>query len=416
MLLAFKLSDIVTVPFGWLLNLLYELTANYGVAMILFAILVKLILLPMTAKGKKSMMKMSRLTPQIQALQKKYADDQTKQQQAVQELYKREGVSTCGGCIWSFIPLLILFPLYTVIRQPVTYMLGESAENAELIVNAIQSAAADLFSANKYYAQITAARHIPEFISEIKAVLPEISQDTLAGVNFNFLGIDLGMIPTFNVFNWEKYDWPTIGLFLIPLLSAGSQVLSMLISQKLNNSVVTNEKGVQDEEAVKNSQQAQSNKMMMWMMPIMSLWIGFTVPCALSLYWLISGVVSIIADSLLTVHYRKIYDAEDAERLKIAMAEEAAEEEKERQRAERRAAHPDGITANTSKKKIQKQQQQAEEAAKAAAAKEYAARKGIPAEEEISDEKKPMSGIADRPYCKGRNYDPNRYGTNTTEE
>ena len=416
MLLAFKLSDIVTVPFGWLLNLLYELTANYGVAMILFAILVKLILLPMTAKGKKSMMKMSRLTPQIQALQKKYADDQTKQQQAVQELYKREGVSTCGGCIWSFIPLLILFPLYTVIRQPVTYMLGETAENAELIVNAIQSAAADLFSANKYYAQITAARHIPEFISEIKAVLPEISQDTLAGVNFNFLGIDLGMIPTFNVFNWEKYDWPTIGLFLIPLLSAGSQVLSMLISQKLNNSVVTNEKGVQDEEAVKNSQQAQSNKMMMWMMPIMSLWIGFTVPCALSLYWLISGVVSIIADSLLTVHYRKIYDAEDAERLKIAMAEEAAEEEKERQRAERRAAHPDGITANTSKKKIQKQQQQAEEAAKAAAAKEYAARKGIPAEEEISDEKKPMSGIADRPYCKGRNYDPNRYGTNTTEE
>ena len=416
MLLAFKLSDIVTVPFGWLLNLLYELTANYGVAMILFAILVKLILLPMTAKGKKSMMKMSRLTPQIQALQKKYADDQTKQQQAVQELYKREGVSTCGGCIWSFIPLLILFPLYTVIRQPVTYMLGETAENAELIVNAIQSAAADLFSANKYYAQITAARHIPEFISEIKAVLPEISQDTLAGVNFNFLGIDLGMIPTFNVFNWEKYDWPTIGLFLIPLLSAGSQVLSMLISQKLNNSVVTNEKGVQDEEAVKNSQQAQSNKMMMWMMPVMSLWIGFTVPCALSLYWLISGVVSIIADSLLTVHYRKIYDAEDAERLKIAMAEEAAEEEKERQRAERRAAHPDGITANTSKKKIQKQQQQAEEAAKAAAAKEYAARKGIPAEEEISDEKKPMSGIADRPYCKGRNYDPNRYGTNTTEE
>ena len=416
MLLAFKLSDIVTVPFGWLLNLLYELTANYGVAMILFAILVKLILLPMTAKGKKSMMKMSRLTPQIQALQKKYADDQTKQQQAVQELYKREGVSTCGGCIWSFIPLLILFPLYTVIRQPVTYMLGETAENAELIVNAIQSAAADLFSANKYYAQITAARHIPEFISEIKAVLPEISQDTLAGVNFNFLGIDLGMIPTFNVFNWEKYDWPTIGLFLIPLLSAGSQVLCMLISQKLNNSVVTNEKGVQDEEAVKNSQQAQSNKMMMWMMPVMSLWIGFTVPCALSLYWLISGVVSIIADSLLTVHYRKIYDAEDAERLKIAMAEEAAEEEKERQRAERRAAHPDGITANTSKKKIQKQQQQAEEAAKAAAAKEYAARKGIPAEEEISDEKKPMSGIADRPYCKGRNYDPNRYGTNTTEE
>jgi len=416
MLLAFKLSDIVTVPFGWLLNLLYEWTANYGVAIILFAVLVKLILLPMTAKGKKGMMKMSRLTPQVQAIQKKYADDQTKQQQAVQELYKREGVSTCSGCLWSFIPLLILFPLYTVIRQPITYMLGETVENAQLIITAIQGAAADLFSGNRFYDQITAARHIPEFVSEIQAVLPAVSQDTLAGVNFNFLGIDLGLIPTFNIFSWEKYDWPTIGLFLIPLLSSGSQILSMLISQKLNNSVVTNDKGVQDEDAIKNSQQAQSNKMMMWMMPIMSLWIGFTVPCALSLYWLISGIVSVIADSILTIHYRKIYDAEDAVRLKAAMAEEAAEEEKERQRAERRAANPNGITDNTSKKKIQKKQQQAEEAARAAAAKEYAARKGIPAEPETSSEKKPMSGIADRPYCKGRNYDPNRYGTNTTEE
>ena len=416
MLLAFQLSDIVTVPFGWLLNMLYELTTNYGVAVIIFAIIVKLVLTPMTAKGKKSMMKMSRLTPQVEKLKEKYGDDQQKLQQAQQELYKKEGVNGCGGCLWSFLPLLVLFPLYTVIRQPIVYMLGETAENAEKIVEAIQTAAPELFGSNTYYAQMVAARHIPDFVDVVTAAVPGISADTLAGVNFNFLGIDLGQQPQFNIFAWEVYDWATIGLFLIPVLSAGSSVLSMLINQKMNNSVVTNEKGIQDEETAKKSQQNQTGKTMMWMMPLMSLWIGFTVPCALSLYWLISGVVSTVSDVIMTKHYRKIYDAEDAVRLKKAMEEEAIEAEKERQRAEKRAANPEGITENTSKKKLQQKQKADEQAAKAAAAKEYAAKKGIATEEETHDEKQPLSGIADRPFAKGRNYDPNRYSSNNTEE
>ena len=414
MLLAFQLSDIVTVPFGFILKALYDLTTNYGVAIILFSILVKLVLLPMNAKAKKSTMKMSRLTPDIERIKKKYPDDTNKQQQLTQELYKKEGVSTCGGCIWSFIPLLILFPLYTVIRQPIEYMLGETAENAQVIVDTIKTAAPELFGKNEFYAQMIAARHIPEFIEQIKAVLPEISESTLAGVNFNFIGVDLGLQPSFNVFAWEAYDWPNIGLFLIPLLSAGSQVLSMLISNKMNDSVVTNEKGIQDKETAKKSQQNQTAKTMMWMMPIMSLWIGFTVPCALSVYWLVSGVLGTITDMIMTKHYRKIYDAEDAVRLKKYMEEEAIEAEKERIRAEKRAANPEGITANTSKKKLQQKQKAEEQAAKAAAAKEYALKKGITVEEE--EGKQPMSGIADRPFAKGRNYDPSRYAANDTEE
>ena len=414
MVLAFALSDIVTVPFGFILKVLYDLTTNYGIAIILFSILVKLVLLPMNAKGKKSMMKMSRLTPDIERIKKKYPDDTNKQQQLTQELYKKEGVSTCSGCIWSFIPLLILFPLYTVIRQPIEYMLGETAENAKLIVDAIKTAAPELFGKNDFYAEMIAARHIPDFIEEIRAVLPEVSEATLAGVNFDFLGIDLGKQPSINFFAWEAFDWANIGLFLLPVLSAASSVLSMLISNKQNDSVVTNEKGIQDKETAKQSQQNQTAKTMMWMMPIMSLWIGFTVPAALSVYWLISGVLGTIADTFMTKHYRKIYDAEDAERLKKYMAEEAIEAEKERIRAEKRAANPEGITSNTSKKKLQQKQKAEEEAAKAAAAKEYAAKKGILVEEEEGN--KPLSGIADRPFAKGRNYDPNRYGANNTEE
>lgn len=261
-----------------------------------------------------------------------------------------------GGCLWALLPLLIMIPLYQLVM---------------------------------------------EFINN-------------GAVNPLFLGgINLGLKPIVPFTkNWQ-WNWPCIGLFLMPVLSAGSQVLSMFLSMKLNNSVITDEKGLQDKETAKNSQANQSGKMMMWVMPLMSLWIGFSWAAALSLYWLVQGVVSTAMDVVLTRHYRKIYDAEDAVRLQKHMEQEAIEAEKERLRAERRAANPDGITSNTSKKKLQQAKQREEEAARAAAAKEYAAKKYGIAEKE-GEEKTTLSGIAERPYCKGRAYDPNRY--RNTEE
>ncbi len=415
MFLEFQLSDIVTVPFGYLLSFLYQFTGNYGVAMILFAILVQVVLMPINAKSKKSMMKMSRLTPRVQEIQARYASDPQKQNELIQKLYRDEGASMGGGCLWSFIPLLILWPLLAVVRQPITYILMESTDVAEQIVAVIKEAAPTMFSGNSYYDQVIAAQAIPQFVEELKAAIPGISETTLAGINFNFLGINLGTIPQFNIFSetWV-WNWAHIGAFLIPVISAASQVLQMWISQKTNNSVVTNEKGIQDEETAKKSQQNQSMQTMMWMMPLMSLWIGFSVSAGLSLYWFMGGVVRMITDPIMTNHYRKIYDAEDAIRLQKALEEDRLEAEKERIRAERRAANPDGITTNTSKKKLQKQQRDQEQAAKAAAAKEYAARKGILEEDE--EESSCMSGIPSRPYCKGRNYDPNRYASQPTEE
>ena len=403
------MEKIITIPFAWLLSFLYDLTGNYGFAMIIFAVLVQLVLLPITAKSKKSMMKMSRLQPRIQEIQQKYANDQAKQQEAMQALQKEEGATMgCGGCLWSFIPLLILWPLLTMIREPIVYLLGETPETAAKIVEVIKEAAPTLFGNNNYYDQVVATQAIPQFAEQIKAAIPGISADTLAGINFSFLGLNLGSIPEYNIFSAEWiWNWAHIGLFLIPVISAGSQLLQTLISQKMNNSVITNEKGIQDKEAAEKSQSNQSMKMMMWMMPVMSLWIGFTVPASLSLYWFIGGVVRTIEDTILTRHYRKVYDAEDAERLKRYQAQLDAEAEKERIRAEKRAANPDGITENTSKKKQQQKQRAEEAAAKAAAAKEYAAKKGIAVEEESNSDC--LSGVKDRPYCKGRAYDPNRY-------
>jgi YidC/Oxa1 family membrane protein insertase len=99
------LTNIIAPPFAWLLSLLYNWTENYGISIILFAVAVQLVLLPITAKSKKGMMKMSRLQPRIQEIQQKYANDQAKQQEAMQALQKEEGATMgCGGCLWSLSP------------------------------------------------------------------------------------------------------------------------------------------------------------------------------------------------------------------------------------------------------------------------------------------------------------------------
>lgn len=411
----FSLADIIQVPFGYLMGWLYQFTNNYGIALILFSVIVQLVMLPMTAKSKKSMMKMSRLQPRMQEIQRRYADDPQRQNAAIQAMYKEEGVSMGGGCLWSLVPMLIIIPLYTVVRQPLVYMLHESLETANQIVDVLKTAAPEAFGSNAYYNQITAAQLIPQYADVLKEAIPTISDTVLNGVNFGFLGCNLGLIPPFNVFASTFWSWPNVGLFLLALLSAGNQVVTMWINQKMNDSVVTNKDGIQDKETAQNSQAAQTGKVMMYTMPLMMLWIGFTVPASLSLYWLIGGVVRTIEDVLLTKKYRTQYDAEDAERLKRRLEQDRIEAEKEQQRAERRAANPDGITENTSKKKMQKKQREQEEAERSAAAREYAARKGLVTEEEES-QTETMSGIADRPYCKGRNYDPNRYASNQTEE
>ena len=401
-----NLSDIIRVPFGYLLDWLDRFANNYGISLILFSLIVKLVLLPMSIKSKKSMLKMSRLAPMAKALEAKYGDDKQKYQLALQQMYKDEGVSMGGGCLWSFIPLLIMLPLYYVIREPITYMMHNSRSIAAGVVAYIQASGVEL-GANTYYAQLSAAGHLGEFLEELKA-LPLFEAAKLRAIDFSFVGIDLAAIPTFKFWTWENPTWAQIGLFLIPLLSGGFQMLSMFISQKMNNKVATNADGEQDAEATKAAN--QTNTTMMLMMPLMSLWIGYSMPAAISIYWIAQAVFGAIQDYFLTVHFRKVYDAEDAERQQRAQQKRLEEAEKERQRALRREQNPDGIQDNVSKKKLKQQEKEAA----AAAAREYENKKNPAAAEK--DEKKPLSGDASRPYSKGRAYDPNHYGKKAAAE
>lgn len=409
----FSIWDIIQVPFGYLLDGLYRLTTSYGWSLVLFAIIVRIVLIPTTAKSKKNSMKMSRLAPQVQYLQKKYENDKQKQGAALQQLYKEEGVSMGAGCLWSLVPLLIMIPLYTVVREPLEYILHLDGTQITALTTAMKEAAPDLF-ARVGFEQMNIASHMGQYAEVVKAA--GITGHAAAGVDFVFHGIDLGQIPQFNVFKESFWNWNTIGGFLIVILSASTSIVSMLVGQKLNNSVVTNEKGLQDKEAAKKSQANSTGKTMMFMMPMMSLFIGFTMPAALSLYWFAGGAITVVIDIFLTKKYRKIYDAEDASKLRKALIEEQLEMERERIRAERRAANPDGITQNTSKKKMQQSKQREEEAARAAAQKEYNAKRGIVEEETENKGPAPLSGDAERPYSKGRAYVADRYSSADTEE
>ena len=130
-MMLFRLGDLIKIPFGYLIDFLYQFTHSYGLSLILFSILVRLILTPMTAKSKKNTMKMSRLQPQIQYLQKKYEKDQNKLGEEMRALYKAEGVSMGAGCLWSLIPLLIIFPLFYVVTEPLNWMLHNANKKSE---------------------------------------------------------------------------------------------------------------------------------------------------------------------------------------------------------------------------------------------------------------------------------------------
>ncbi|MBQ7523349.1 MAG: YidC/Oxa1 family membrane protein insertase, partial [Oscillospiraceae bacterium] len=158
---------VITIPFGYLLDWLNTLTGSYGISLILFSLILKLLLLGPAAKSKKSMLKMSRLSPRLKALEIECGEDKQKLQQETAKLYKEEGVSMFGGCLWSFVPLLILIPLYYVIREPITYLMHYTAEEAKTIVEVIAQHI-DL-PGNAYYHQLVAAPYVMEYKDAIAA-------------------------------------------------------------------------------------------------------------------------------------------------------------------------------------------------------------------------------------------------------
>ena len=385
----------ITAIFAWPLKEFYNLTNNYGIAIMLFAVLVNLVLLPFMAKSKKSMMRTTRLQPRLKELEKKYNGNPQQYQQAVSKLYREEKINPMSGCLWSLLPFPILIALYSVIRQPLSKMMHLSAEAVTSLTEWVTNNAGFVASSKSAYTEIEVMNSIHQNWDAVTAALGDFS-GKLMNLDYSFLGLNLGQQPSFKfwAFDWSnKAIWlPALGLFLIPIISAFLSWLSMKISTMTTPQV--------------DKQQAQTNKSMMLVMPLVSLWICFTMPAALGVYWILNSVCGIIRDVALTKIYTKQLDLADLNR---ADRQKELEIERRREETERmRAAGETTKNPNTSKKKIQANQKQQDDERKAALEREERAAKRERLG--IKETEQPASQVGNRRYARGRAYAPDRFG------
>ncbi len=370
--------DLILYPFAWLLRILYELFNSYGLSLLLFALVIKLILLPFSMKSKKGTMKTARLQPKLKELEKKYAGNKEKYNEEVQKLYKENDVKMLGGCIWSLIPLPILLALYSIIRQPLTYIMQLSKEQISAVSGILTSLGKTVANPDSTYGQIEIAQQIFENFNTVKAAVPQVTK-----LDFNFFGINLAATPDYKVIFSGNITWAALGLFLIPIVSAVLAYVSTKISM------------------MGSAQTEQQNmKSMTLMAPIMSLWIGFIMPAGLGIYWIGTSLFAMIQDYILAKYYGVVLDKEDAARID---KQRAIEEERERKRIEYerlKAENANTRNKNTSKKKVQKVERSESEKKEAEFEKKKLVEKGVIAPEAKIDES--------RPYARGRAFDPNR--------
>ncbi len=365
---------IILTPFAWLLMLFYDFSQNYGIALILFALVIKLVLFPFNLKGKKSMIQMNLLSSKMQQLQKQYGKDRERYNLEIQKLYEKEKVNPMSGCLWSFIPIIFLMVLYGIIREPLTYLMNVPADMIETVAEITGVANSGT------YPQIAMLKAIadPAVLEQVKAALGESAGAGLFSMNVEFLGINLANIPQLNFWSAEGgLVWGNIGLFLLPLVSVGTSLLSMYVSMKTNQ---MNRGGEQ------NDQMAKTNRTMMIFMPIMSLWIGFTVPAGLSIYWIAQYIFSIFQELICGRLLKKDYERARAE----AAERERQEKEDEKRRKEEARLERQRRLEEEKKNRGKKKPKKAE-----------------PTEPGIN---KDDSRIGIRAYARGRAYDPNRFG------
>ena len=394
-------GEIITWPFAKLMVWLYNLTGNYGLALIFFALAVNLIMTPFMAKSKKSMMRSSRLQPRIQELQRRHEGNPQKLNAEMQKLYQEEGINPMSGCLWSLIPFPILIALYSVVRQPLTRMMFVAKDFVTTlqdyyVSHGLYELASGRASA---YQEIELAKLNHANWSALTTDLAGKLDPNLFDLDFSFLGLNLGDQPQWNFF--AKTDWsdphvwgPAFGLFLIPFISAGLSWLSMKISSATNPTT-----GDAQSQATMNT--------MNMMMPLMSVWICFVMPAAMGIYWIANSVFGMVRDYLLTKKYKAELDAEDAvkaaERAERDAEMEAKKAEYERLKAEGKTP----LNTNTSKKKLQASEKQKLDERKAAL--DRADRAARRERLGIKEAEKPASQVGNRRFARGRAYVPDRF-------
>ena len=364
----------ICMPFAALVRLFYNLTGSYGLSIILFTIVIKLIMLPFQMKSKRNMVRMNRMSGKMNEIRKKYANNQAKANEEIQKLYQEEGVNPMGGCLWTMIPLPILIALYSILRQPITHFMSIKKDVALSLIDKVAAAGADIS------AIATIKDGVTEFtpygqIALVKLInedLPQVAEgiEKWFHIDFNFIGLDLTRHPWDAVKAFEP-SWAVIGLILIPNLAGGFQLLMTIMTMK---------------QTAQQGNAAGQTQGMMYMMCLFSVYIAFIMPASLGIYWIAQTVFSMIQEFFMNKFYNQ--KIEEEERIRY---EQIQEERRKKQEEGRR------LQEERKKKQAEEQKMSLKEKKKAAqAAKEAKAAKAPGTTD--------AGRVGNRPYARGRAY------------
>lgn len=267
--------------FGYILNAIYGVVNNYGIAIIIFTVVLKTVMLPISIKQQKTMKKTAKIQVKAKEIQEKYSNDQVRQSQELMDLYKQENMSPFSGCLSSIIQMLIILSVFYLVSSPLTYM---KHLDKGLVTEYVQQVDEKYGNEARY--------------KEI-AVIKEFSEnDEKVRINMDFLGLDLSDVPS------QRFS-EDLKVLIIPALYVITSIISTKITTSMNKS---KEKDTKEEKKDENDEMAainDMNKQMMLMMPIMSVAIALIAPLGLALYWLVSNILMIIERVILNRFFKK---------------------------------------------------------------------------------------------------------------
>lgn len=282
---------------GYIIEFIYNLVQNYGVAIILFTFVIKMLLFPLNIKSQKAMRKQQKIQPIMAELQKKYANDKEKLNRETMKLYKENNISMTGGCLPMLIQMPILVGLYQVIQRPLSYLLRVDFNMPDVIRKVYELR--DMFANDKLINQTE------EMLA--RSYQMQISQwAQQAGfsdwvINFKMFFLDLANIPS-NALSYigeiaqgNTEHLSIVLLLLIPILAIAASVGSMKVSQAMSGQT-------KDKNSEENSA-AQMSNTMMWMMPVMTGFFTLTLPAGIGLYWIISSLMQMLQQIGLNIYF-----------------------------------------------------------------------------------------------------------------
>ena len=327
------INTIFGYPLGWVMWLCYKVIPVYGVALIVFTVIVRLLLVPLAIKQQKSMVRMQVFQPQMQEIQKKYANNKQKMNEEMMKLYQQENYNPMSGCLPMAIQLPILFGLIDVIYKPLTHILrvgGEVLTQVEQIAAPLLDVTVETLGRD-YSAQLKIIGAVQQHAEAFAGVDGGAFLQQVGSLNLNFLGIDLTQTPTFAL-NL---------LILVPILSGLTSVLMSVLTLRQTSAM----QGDSSAAAVNSM-----NKSMLIIMPIFSAYFAFVVPAGVGIYWIISNLLSALQSFVLNKVMNPKKLAAQARAEMEARREKERQERIEAKRRARERGEPDPDDAMSKKR------------------------------------------------------------------